>query len=47
MPALPVFFVGLPIQIATQITLLALSLSSIMLVFTARFGEGFRAFIIS
>jgi flagellar biosynthetic protein FliR len=47
MPALPVFFVGLPIQIATQMALLALSLSSIMLVFTARFGEGFRAFIIS
>ncbi|MDX9862114.1 MAG: flagellar biosynthetic protein FliR [Rhodospirillales bacterium] len=47
MPALPVFFFGLPIQIATQIALVALSLSTVMLVFTTRFGEGFRAFIIS
>lgn len=47
MPALPVFFFGLPIQIALQIVLLALSLSTMMLVFTTRFGEGFRAFIVS
>lgn len=40
MPALPVFFVGLPIQIAMQITLLALTLSAIMLVFLTYFQEG-------
>ena len=47
MPALPVFFFGLPIQIAVQFTLLALTLSSIMLAFTSRFGDSFRAFVVS
>ncbi len=45
MPSLPVFFFGLPIQIATQITVMALTLSGIMLMFSTRFGEVFGAFI--
>ena len=45
MPAMPVFFFGLPIQIATQITIMALSLSAIMLMFSTRFGEVFGAFV--
>jgi flagellar biosynthetic protein FliR len=45
MPALPVFFFALPIQIGAQVALLALTLSTIMLVFMTRFGDGFRAFI--
>lgn len=40
MPALPVFFVGLPIQITMQITLMTLTLSSILLVFLTYFQEG-------
>ncbi len=44
MPQMPVFFVGLPIQIAIQITLVTLALSGIMMVFLTRFDEGFRAF---
>ena len=45
MPSLPVFFFGLPIQIATQITVMALTLSGIMLMFSTRFGEVFGAFV--
>ena len=45
MPTLPVFFFGLPIQIATQITVMALTLSAIMLMFSTRFGEVFGAFV--
>lgn len=45
MPTLPVFFFGLPIQIATQITVMALSLSAIMLMFSTQFGEVFGAFL--
>ncbi len=40
MPAMPVFFVGLPIQLATQITVLMLILSSVMIVFLSKFQEG-------
>lgn len=47
MPTLPVFFFALPIQIATQITLLTLALSTMILVFATRFGDSFRAFIVS
>lgn len=47
MPALPVFFFGLPIQIAAQIALLAITLSTLMLVFATRFGDSFRAYIVS
>jgi len=47
MPALPVFFFALPVQIAIQIALLTLALSTMILVFATRFGDGFRAFIVS
>ena len=40
MPAMPVFFVGLPIQLATQITVLMLTISSVMIVFLSKFQEG-------
>jgi len=45
MPAMPVFFFGLPIQILVQITLLALTLSGIMLAFGTHFADTFRAFL--
>ena len=45
MPSLPVFFFGLPIQIATQITVMALTLSGIMLAFSTHFGDVFGAFV--
>lgn len=45
MPAMPVFFFGLPLQILTQITLLALTLSGIMLAFGTHFADTFRAFL--
>ena len=44
MPAMPVFFFGLPIQIMAQLALLAITLSAIMLAFTAQFADVFRAF---
>ncbi len=47
MPQMPVFFVGLPIQIVVQISVLTLTLSGIMLVFLSRFGEGIGAFLAS
>jgi len=45
MPALPVFFVGLPIQLAVQFTVLALILSGVMMLFLSRFDAGFRVFV--
>ena len=45
MPQMPVFFVGLPIQIVVQISVLSITLSGIMLVFLSRFGEGIGAFL--
>ena len=46
MPQMPVFFVGLPIQITIQVTMVMLALSGIMLVFMTRFGESYRAFLV-
>jgi flagellar biosynthesis protein FliR len=46
MPQMPVFFVGLPIQIAIQVTLVMLALSGIMMVFMTHFGEGYRPFLV-
>ncbi len=46
MPALPVFFFGLPIQIATQLSIMVLVVSTIMLVFMARFSEMYGVFLI-
>ena len=40
MPQMPVFFVGLPIQVTIQISVLALALSGMMIVFLTRFQEG-------
>ena len=41
MPQMPVFFVGLPIQIAIQIAVLMLVTSGMMLVFLERFQQAF------
>ena len=40
MPQMPMFFVGLPIQVTIQISVLALALSGMMIVFLTRFQEG-------
>ncbi len=45
MPQLQVFFVGMPIQIMTQIAVLGIALSAIMMVFLTYFAEGFGAFV--
>ncbi len=45
MPALPVFFVGLPVQIGIQISVFMLTLSAIMMMFLSRFEDGFAVFI--
>jgi flagellar biosynthesis protein FliR len=47
LPNLPVFFVGLPIQIATQIFVLTVVISGIMLSFMTQFGEAFNVFLAS
>ncbi|MGB0683163.1 MAG: flagellar biosynthetic protein FliR [Magnetovibrionaceae bacterium] len=46
MPALPVFFVAMPIQLALQATVFMVTLSSMMLVFMAFFEEKLRAFMV-
>lgn len=46
MPALPVFFVGLPIQVAMQMVVITLVFSSLMLVFLDYFEEGMSAFLV-
>ena len=45
MPAMQVFFIGLPVQIAIQISVFALTLSTMMLVFLSRFEEGYEVFL--
>lgn len=40
MPGMPVFFVGLPIQMAAQIVVMMLTLSSVMMLFLSKFQEG-------
>ena len=45
MPAMQVFFIGLPVQIAIQISVLALTLSTMMLVFLSRFEHGYEVFL--
>jgi flagellar biosynthetic protein FliR len=44
MPQLPVFFVGLPMQISLQIWVMMLTLSGIMIVFLTNFSDVFGAF---
>lgn len=45
MPALPVFFIGLPVQISVQMWVLSITLSGIMMVFLQRFQDGYAAFL--
>ena len=45
MPALPVFFIGMPIQIMVQIWALMISVSAIMMVFLRHFQDGYAAFL--
>ena len=40
MPTMPVFFVGLPIQLVVQISVLSLALSGMMIVFLQHFEDG-------
>jgi flagellar biosynthesis protein FliR len=46
MPTLHVFFFGLPVQIATQIFILTVTVSGIMMVFLSRFEEGYGIFLV-
>ena len=46
MPQLQVFFFGLPVQIALQIWVLAVTISGIMLVFMQNFEEAYVGFIL-
>ena len=45
MPALPVFFVALPLQIAMQITIMMLGLSTMMMIFLARYEQAYIQFL--
>ncbi|MDH5748788.1 MAG: flagellar biosynthetic protein FliR [Rhodospirillales bacterium] len=45
MPALPVFFFGLPVQIGVQIIVMTISLSTIILIFLSKFEEGYGVFL--
>jgi len=47
MPQLPVFFFGMPIQIAMQFSLFMLSLSTMMLVFLRFFTDNLLNFVTS
>jgi len=42
MPQLPIFFFGMPVQISVQIYLIAISLSSLMMVFMRFFTDGLQ-----
>ncbi|MCP5366016.1 MAG: flagellar biosynthetic protein FliR [Hyphomicrobiales bacterium] len=45
MPALPVFFFGLPVQITLQIMVLGLTLSAMMMAFLTAFGDKIGQFL--
>jgi flagellar biosynthetic protein FliR len=47
MPLLPIFFVGLPVQIMLQIAVFMITFSGIMMTFMNFFGERFRGLFIS
>ena len=47
MPALQVFFFGIPIQISMQIWVLTITVTGILLVFIQHFREGFGTFMIN
>ena len=42
MPALPIFFVGLPIQVTMQIAVFMITIAGIMMTFMNFFGENYR-----
>lgn len=46
MPNMPIFFVGMPLQIIIQFSVLSLALSGMMMVFLSRFESEFTAFSI-
>lgn len=46
MPQLPVFFFGMPIQIAMQMWLIMLTLSGMMMVFMSFFTDGMASFLL-
>jgi flagellar biosynthetic protein FliR len=45
MPALPVFFVGLPLQIAMQLAILMLGLSTMMMIFLSHYEQSYIQFL--
>ena len=45
MPALPVFFIGMPVQITAQMLILMITFSTIMLVFLQHFQDGYAKFL--
>jgi len=45
MPQLPVFFFGLPIQVASQLAIVMIALPGIMLVFMNSYTGAFRVFL--
>ncbi|OHC75064.1 MAG: hypothetical protein A3G18_06215 [Rhodospirillales bacterium RIFCSPLOWO2_12_FULL_58_28] len=46
MPMLPLFMFAMPFQIAAQLWVVMIAMSSIMMVFLAHFNEGFSAFLV-
>lgn len=46
MPMLPLFMFAMPFQIAAQLWIIMIAMSSIMMVFLAHFNEGFSAFLV-
>jgi len=45
MPALPVFFIGMPVQIAVQMWVLMITFSAILMVFLQHFQDGYVKFL--
>lgn len=45
MPALPVFFIGMPLQITAQIWVLMITVSGVMMVFMRHFQDGYARFL--
>ena len=45
MPNLPIFFIGLPIQVSMQLSVMALSMSGLMMVFLSHFQDAYVPFL--
>ena len=45
MPNLPIFFIGLPIQVSLQLSVMALSMSGLMMVFLSHFQDAYVPFL--